>query len=170
MGSVLKQGLLTGALTMKTHTLFWCCCSGAGSAGLLRYASPAFRVPQEVEGWSSGQRGWFTTDLVCDSKCLLYHYTPSTHEGSHGRGDFQVLPRHTRAVHSLAWKRRLELLLTGLHFCSSYCTSRNNTPEEINPIKNRGKVFTVKYTLLLWDKWLNSSQSIWTPKTKLLLW
>ena len=36
VGFVLKQGLLTGMLTVRTYILLWCCCSGAGSAGLLR--------------------------------------------------------------------------------------------------------------------------------------
>lgn len=49
----------------------------------------------------------------------------------------RVLPGpalNTRAVHSLAWKRRLMLLPTGLHVLLSYHLSWNNTLEEINSI------------------------------------
>lgn len=75
---------------------------------------------------------WYVTVSAC---CIA---TPEVHE----RGSFQILPRHTQAVPSLAQKR-FQLLIAGLHFLSSYHSSRNNIPEETGSMKKGDKVFTV---------------------------
>lgn len=133
----LNQGLLTGLVTkmlLLQSRECWAALLGAALPG-----APAGSACRILAGWEDGLGRAVLLDhcRLCDSKCHIT--TAWAHTSGVMRGNFfQVLPRHTRAVHSLAWKRTTGLLFfAGLHFLQPYCTSRKNTPEEINQIKTQ---------------------------------